>query len=159
MGKLYGYYVEKDSVFPISSNIDLRNESAAKNVEENIDIVTFEEMKKEGLTVPVNNLFFNTNKFTILSFSKPELQRVAKIIKDNNLSVEISGHTDNIGKESDNQELSEKRAMAVKEFLIDEGCSADKLKTIGYGSTKPIADNKTEKGRAKNRRVELKFVE
>ena len=159
MGKLYGYYVEKDSVFPISSNIDLRNENAAKNVEENIDIVTFEEMKKEGLTVPVNNLFFNTNKFTILSYSKPELQRVAKIIKDNNLSVEISGHTDNIGKESENQELSEKRAMAVKEFLIDEGCSADKLKTIGYGSTKPVADNKTEKGRAKNRRVELKFVE
>ncbi len=159
LGKIYGYYVDGNDYFPVSKNIDLRNSKDPVVLEENIDIISFKQMIEEEIAVPINNLFFNFAQSSLLEYSLPELRRVAKIIKKNNLSVEISGHTDNIGNDADNQILSEKRADAVKEFLINENCEADKLHTIGYGATKPVATNDTEAGRAKNRRVELKFIQ
>jgi len=158
MGKIYGYYVDKDEYFPISKNIDLRKNDKPVIIEENIDMVTFKQMIEDGTAVPVNNLFFNFAASSLLPYSLPELKRVATIIKSNNLKVEISGHTDNIGDDNKNQLLSEQRATAVKEFLVKEDCSADKLVVIGYGKTMPIASNDSEAGRAKNRRVELKFI-
>lgn len=158
LGKIYGYYVDKDEYFPISNNLDLRNSNKAVKIENNINIVTFQQMIDEGIAVPINNLFFDFGKYDLLPYSIPELKRVAGIIKINNLKVEISGHTDNIGNFSNNQILSEQRANAVKTFLIDEGCDESLLTTIGYGKSKPVASNDTEEGRAKNRRVELKFI-
>lgn len=111
------------------------------------------------ISVPVNNLFFDFAKSELLPSSIPELKRVALIIKSNKLKVELDGHTDNIGNDKQNQILSEQRALAVKTFLISEGCSSDALTSIGYGKSKPVATNvKTDTGRAKNRRVELKFI-
>ena len=72
--------------------------------------------------------------------------------------VEISGHTDNVGSDQVNKLLSEQRAKAVYDFLIAEGCDPALLRWKGYGKTKPVADNRTESGRQKNRRVELRFV-
>lgn len=158
LGKIYGYYVDNDSYFPISNSLDLRNEDAAVKVENDISMISFEQMIEEGLAVPINNLFFNTAKSDLLPYSIPELRRVAEIIKTKNLTVEIAGHTDNVGEDDMNQRLSEQRAQAVKDFLVGEGCSPQKLKTIGYGSTRPVASNKTEEGRKQNRRVELRFV-
>ena len=83
---------------------------------------------------------------------------MAKIIRDINAKVEISGHTDNVGNDNANQLLSEQRAKAVYEFLVNEGCDPKLLQWKGYGKNKPIADNQTEEGRQKNRRVELRFV-
>lgn len=158
LGKIYGYYVDNDSYFPISNSIDLRNEDSAVKVENDITMVSFDQMIEEGLAVPINNLFFNTAKSDLLPYSIPELRRVAEIIKAKNLTVEIAGHTDNVGDDDMNQTLSEQRAQAVKDFLVGEGCNPEKLKTIGYGSTRPVASNKTEEGRKLNRRVELRFV-
>jgi len=158
LGKIYGYYVERDEYFPISNNIDLRNSSEPVVIEENIDMVSFKQMIDDGTAVPVNNLFFKIAESALLPYSLPELKRVAKIIIANGLKVEISGHTDDIGEEATNQLLSEKRANAVKEFLILEGCDPAKLFVIGYGETKPVATNSTEEGRSKNRRVELRFI-
>ncbi|MCE2683483.1 MAG: OmpA family protein, partial [Cryomorphaceae bacterium] len=67
-------------------------------------------------------------------------------------------HTDSDGEEADNLKLSEKRAAAVKLFLISIGVPEDKIVTIGYGETKPVMDNTTAAGKAKNRRVEIRFV-
>ena len=103
-------------------------------------------------------MFFDFGKYNLLPYSIPELKRVASIIKINNLKVEIDGYTDNIGDDRSNQVLSEQRANSVKEFLISEGCDASLLTIIGFGKTKPVASNENENGRAKNRRVELKFV-
>ena len=127
-------------------------------VENDIPMVSFDQLIEDGLAVPINNLFFNTGKSDLLPYSIPELRRVAEIIKSKKLSVEIAGHTDNVGEDDMNQRLSEQRAQAVKDFLVGEGCSPQKLKTIGYGSTRPVASNKTEEGRKQNRRVELRFV-
>jgi outer membrane protein OmpA-like peptidoglycan-associated protein len=159
LGRIYGYYVENDEYFPISNNVDLRNNDVAVEIVEDIDMVSFKQMIEDGDAVPVNNLFFNFGQYDLLPYSLPELKRVADIIKSNGLYVEISGHTDNVGTQEDNQELSVERAIAVKDFLISEGCDGSKLSTVGYGDTKPVATNDTDKGRAKNRRVELRFVQ
>jgi outer membrane protein OmpA-like peptidoglycan-associated protein len=68
----------------------------------------------------------------------------------------IEGHTDNTGKEAMNQTLSDKRAMAIKEEIVKRGVDAGVMETIGYGASKPIADNKTAAGRTQNRRVTIK---
>ena len=158
LGKIYGFYVEKDEYFPISDNIDLRNIDKPIKQEENIDMITFKEMIDEGIAVPVNNLFFNFAESALLPYSIPELKRVAKIIKSNKLKVEISGHTDNVGDSLSNMQISVKRAISVKDFLVLEGCNIDDFSVVGYGDIRPIANNNSEEGRAKNRRVELKFV-
>ena len=158
LGKIYGYYIDKNEYFPISNNIDLRTNNKPIQLESDINIVTFKQMIEEGTSVPINNLFFDFAKYDLLPYSIPELQRIATIIKTNNLKVEIDGHTDNIGDEKTNQILSEKRANSVKEFLVNEGCDVSLLTIVGFGETKPVASNENEAGRAKNRRVEFKFI-
>jgi outer membrane protein OmpA-like peptidoglycan-associated protein/Mg-chelatase subunit ChlD len=158
LGKIYGYFVDKNEFFPISNNIDLRSNTNPVKLDADVNLVSFKQMIDDGTAVPVNNLFFNFNESTLLPYSIPELKRVAQIMKSKKLKVEISGHTDNIGGIEQNQFLSEQRALSVKNFLIGEGCSADNLATIGYGKTKPVATNDTDIGRAKNRRVEMKFL-
>jgi len=74
------------------------------------------------------------------------------------LKIEISGHTDNVGKPADNLSLSNNRAKAVVNYLIGKKIAPQRLTAKGYGETKPVADNKTEEGKAKNRRTELRVV-
>ena len=158
MGKNYGYFIEDSSYFPISKNLDLRNEKNAIEVSNDIVGITFNDMIEKSIAVPMNNLFFDYNKYNLLPSSKPELVRIASIIKRYNLKIEIAGHTDDVGDDKSNVTLSEKRANAVREFLIGQGCSASLLQTVGYGESKPIVDNDTDENRAKNRRVELRFI-
>ncbi|HEX4375199.1 MAG TPA: OmpA family protein, partial [Puia sp.] len=105
------------------------------------------------------NIFFATGSFKLLPKSYRPLNEVAKILKeDANLKLDISGYTDNMGKPEKNQALSEKRANAVMTYLKEKGAVQDgRLTAAGYGETHPIATNKTAKGRAQNRRVELKL--
>jgi OOP family OmpA-OmpF porin len=69
--------------------------------------------------------------------------------------IEISGHTDNVGEEAANVQLSQERANSVRQFLIDQGVDANALTTAGYGSSKPVANNDSFDGRFKNRRIEF----
>lgn len=158
LGKMYGYYVESNKYFPISNNVDLRAESKAKLLQHDISISSFEDMIASGKPVPINNLFFDFNQSTLLPYSIPELKRVAQIIIKTKMKVEISGHTDNVGDAAKNQLLSEQRASSVRDFLIAEGCPAQLLSIKGYGATQPTVPNTTPENRAKNRRVELRFV-
>ena len=81
-----------------------------------------------------------------------------KILNKHPYRVEIGGHTDNVGADGFNKRLSEQRAKAVKDYLMQNGIDAKRLIIRGYGKSKPIASNKTEEGRQKNRRVEFKFI-
>ena len=158
MGKIYGYYINKEDYFPYSNSLDLRNEVEPVELNENIQVITFNEMIDNEIPVPLSNLFFKTNSSKLRRTSYAELKRLAKILIENNLKIELSGHTDNIGDPEDNYELSLKRATSVKDFLIELGCNPELILTSGKGDTEPVESNETSEGRQKNRRVTVKFI-
>jgi len=105
--------------------------------------------------IVLNNIFFETNKSTLKSESFVELDSLVMRLKGSPMVIEISGHTDNVGSEKDNLQLSEERALAVKNYLVSKSISAARIYSKGYGSSRPVTSNKTEEGRKKNRRVEF----
>ncbi|WP_291098523.1 MULTISPECIES: OmpA family protein [unclassified Flavobacterium] len=104
-------------------------------------------------------VLFNSGKSTFKNETYPVLQSIAAILKEYPYSkFLIEGHTDSDGSNAMNQTLSENRAAAVKNYLVENGIAADRLKSTGFGETKPIATNKTAKGKAMNRRVEISLI-
>jgi len=113
-----------------------------------------------GTKVVLNNIFFETGKHDLLPTSEIELNRLVDLLNENSqLNIQINGHTDNVGSDSNNQILSEKRAKSVVDFLMKKGISPNRLKYKGYGETQPIATNDTEIGKASNRRTEFEIIE
>jgi outer membrane protein OmpA-like peptidoglycan-associated protein len=107
--------------------------------------------------VTFDSIYFDVNKTNINPGAAKSLDRNGMLLKDNpNIQVEIAGHTDSTGSEKVNQAISEKRALSVKKYLQDKYNIPENRMTIkGYGSSKPVADNSTQEGRSKNRRVEF----
>jgi OOP family OmpA-OmpF porin len=131
----------------------------AKAMEQKLEANTgamLDALQKTG-RVAVYGINFDTAKATIKPDSDAVLQQVLALLNQNvGLKLAIEGHTDNAGAPTfDNKRLSENRAGAVKFWLIAHGVDADRLDSAGFGDTKPVADNATEDGKAKNRRVEL----
>ncbi len=111
--------------------------------------------------VPIfENAYFNENKTNIDPVAAKALDRDAMLLKDNpDIKAEIGGHTDLSGSEVARQKISEKRAESAKKYIMDKfNIPGDRMSIKGYGSQKPIADNKTKEGRAKNRRVEFRVI-
>lgn len=107
----------------------------------------------------LNNIYFETNSSNLMPESKTQLDQLVNLLKERkNWHIEIEGNTDDIASEQYNQWLSEKRAKQVHDYLIKNGISASRLSFVGYGKRYPIADNSTDAGRQKNRRVEFKVV-
>lgn len=99
---------------------------------------------------------FATGKADIEPASMPLVAEIAKLLKDNaSLKVAFEGHTDNVGTAAANKTLSEQRAAAVMAAVVKSGIASARLSAAGFGQEKPVADNRTEEGRAKNRRVEI----
>jgi len=120
------------------------------------------ELKREVrqlLQKAMQGIEFETGKSTIKAKSNALLDQIAKtFIENENYIIEVQGHTDNIGKEEFNNQLSDLRAHAVMNYLIGKGVPAQRMTAVGYGPSAPIADNKTAAGRQKNRRVEFKIT-
>ena len=107
----------------------------------------------------LDNLHFSSGQATILKSSYKELAELVEYLTlKPNLRIEISGHTDSDGEENNNLELSVKRALAIKNYLIKKGIKPSRLFHKGYGETRPVADNSTSAGKAKNRRTEIKIL-
>jgi OOP family OmpA-OmpF porin len=107
----------------------------------------------------LNGVTFEKGADTLSSNKQLALDNAIEILKNHpKIRVEIQGHTDSFGKDALNQNLSERRAQSVKNYLVQNGIAADRLETKGYGETKPIASNATPEGRAKNRRIEFKVL-
>ncbi len=119
------------------------------------------EVVAEEKIVITQKIHFEFNKSTIRSISYPILDDVAYLLQINPQlrRVRVEGHTDWIGSDAYNQKLSERRAAAVRDYLIGKGIAADRLIAVGYGEARPIADNNTTQGRARNRRTEFTVVE
>ena len=157
-GKNYGYYIDDENLFPVANNIDLREKNEAVRIKNDIIVTSIEQMIEEEIPMPLNNLFFDTNDWTLQPASITELERVVSILLDHPYRVEIGGHTDNVGSDAANQKLSEMRAEAVRDWLTANGVEIDRLSVKGYGESRPVTTNATEEGRRKNRRVEIRFV-
>ena len=115
----------------------------------------YDRLAAEGKIVTYA-ITFDTGKATIKPESMVEIVRVAKLMKEKpELSFEVQGHCDNTGSDSVNDPLSQKRAEAIVAALVEQGISKDRLTAVGKGSHEPVADNGTDEGRAKNRRVEF----
>lgn len=111
---------------------------------------------KAVLKKAVHGIQFETNNAVIKSSSYPILNKVVTMMKKNpSYKLHISGHTDNVGKPAQNLKLSKERAAAVVKYLTKKGIKSSRLRSDGFGGTKPVASNKTEKGKALNRRVDF----
>ncbi len=100
------------------------------------------------------NILFDVGKSTIKKESEPIIEQIYLLLKSNpQLIISVEGHTDNTGNVESNKKLSEARAKTVMDTLIAKGIGKERLSSIGWGQEKPVADNNTEEGKAKNRRV------
>ncbi len=107
----------------------------------------------------LENVYFDTGKSTLKPTSNAALNNLVEILKiKNTMVVEIQGHTDDVGKLEENMTLSQARADAVKKYLVSKGIEDARITSKGYGPTKPIAQNNSEAGKAKNRRTSLKVI-
>lgn len=132
-------------------------EKAGMNQQVELTAATIASALDSTGSLTLRNILFDTSKATLKPESSKELGLVIEVLKGNaGLKLEIQGHTDNVGQAAANRTLSQQRAEAVRDYLIQTGgIAADRLTAVGYGGTKPVAANTTDDGRAQNRRVEI----
>ena len=154
-GKNYGITVEADGYLFHSENFDIKNGGSFNMVNKEVKLKNI----KKGSTIALRNIFFDSGKSVLRSESNGELNRLVALLKEvGSLKIEISGHTDNVGSESLNKKLSQKRAQAVVDYLAQKGIVKTRLVAKGYGSRKPVASNNSSSGRQQNRRTEFKIL-
>jgi outer membrane protein OmpA-like peptidoglycan-associated protein len=128
-------------------------------LQKDLMISSIEQATESGTRFSLKNIFFESKQWSLKTESTLELEKLLAFMVDNpSISIEISAHTDAIGKTNDNALLSSKRAEAVVEYLVHRGISKQRLNAIGYGESTPIASNDDENGREKNRRVEFTLI-
>ncbi len=153
--KNYMLTVDQTNYLFYSDNFSLKE---TKNLEPYIIDIP---LKKPEINVEVKlaNVFFDVDRFEIKDESKIELDKLVLLLKKFPfMKIEIEGHTDNTGEKSKNLALSQNRAKSVKEYLVKAGIEMTRLNAVGYGDTKPVADNKTPEGKALNRRTVFKVL-
>jgi len=123
-----------------------------------VELIT--DSVKVGSSFVINNIYYNTNSADLKEESKVVLQAFADYLKEHpKVKIEIQGHTDNVGNASANQALSANRAFTVKALIESYGIDGNRITAKGFGSSKPLIDNSSEAGRAKNRRTEFLITE
>lgn len=114
---------------------------------------------REGASVVLRNIFFESGEFTLKDRSKVELEYLVTYMKRNpSMRIELQGHTDDVGSEQDNLELSQSRAETVRDYLVNNAIAQERIVAKGYGESMPVKANDTEEGRAANRRTEFKIL-
>lgn len=155
LGKDYAFNVNRKGYLFYSDNFFLSQHSIDSVYQKNIPLQPIEP----NASVVLNNIFFDVNKFDIKPESQVELDKIVQLLNDNpTVKIQISGHTDNVGKPAENLALSNNRAKTVVSYLINKRIAPQRLSYKGFGETQPVADNKTDEGRAKNRRTEMKVM-
>ena len=144
--------VKKEDYSFSSTLIEPTEETFEKPIEVNFEVKPIEA----GKSVQINDIYYATASYEINQKSYAVLNEFAEFLKSNpTVKVEIRGHTDNIGSAQTNITLSNRRAQAVYDYLLSKGVPKANVSYKGYGPNMPIADNRTEAGRAKNRRTEF----
>ena len=155
-GSNYSFMADKENYYATTQNVDLSNLKEYKEMEVDLYLTPIEK----GAVIRLNNIFFDSGKYTLLAESFAELDILFGLLNDNkNIKIEIAGHTDAVGSDVDNLTLSNNRANAVVNYLLGKGIAKDRLSAKGYGETKFIATNDTDEGKQLNRRVEFVILE
>lgn len=145
--------VKKDD-FAFSSKIVSIKEASFEKQPKPVQIEVNEA--KEGNSFVINNIYYNTNSADLKRESFIVLESFAEYLNENpTITIEIQGHTDNVGAPKANEALSANRAYTVKSYLEEKGVSGKRITAKGFGQNKPVADNISEEGKAKNRRTEF----
>lgn len=152
MGENYGFQAGAPGYYALSENLDLTEVKAGEVVER--DLVLFP--LQERTPIRLNNIFFKTDQAVLLPESKSELDRLAALLNQYpKMEIEIDGHTDSQNSPAYNQQLSDARAAAVRQYLVNAGIAAGRMQARGFGENRPVASNDTRAGRQLNRRVEF----
>ncbi len=164
VGKKYGVRAEAKDHISTNQNLDL-TKIAYGPVKQDLKLAPAEVLPievtpiAENTVIPLNNIFFEFDKSTLTSESFPELNRIVTLMNERKtMTVEIAGHTDQVGPENYNMMLSEKRAKSVTKYLVEKGVSQERISTTFFGETKPVDTTNTKAGNSKNRRVEFKII-
>lgn len=155
-------FVRKGDMYDVTINPQgyafYSTEFSVNNNEQKKITVKLQALKKDT-KIEFNNITFETNSSDLNTNSYLELDKIIDLLNKNpNINVEISAHTDDVGSESYNLNLSEKRAKSVVNYLVDHDVNSNRLIAKGYGESQPLVANNSEQNRAKNRRVELKII-
>ncbi len=154
--KNYGILAEAHGFIPVEENIDLTDSTNYTEIEKNLYLVPIEK----GVTLELNNIFFERSTYNLLPASFPELNRIAELMKENTtMAIRLEGHTEIFGKKSDRYQLAEDRVKSVRGYLVRQGISESRIKVKSFGGDKPKTEGRTEEERAKNRRVEMRILE
>lgn len=155
-GNRYSIRAEAKDFISVSKNIDLSVSGSFKEIK-NEDLLV--APIQTGVTVQMNNIFFEFGRATLQTESYYELDRIVDLLtQNNNMIIEVQGHTDNVGSDEANLKLSQQRADAVRDYLTKKKLPLDRVRSVGYGESKPIASNASTEGQSKNRRVEFLIV-
>lgn len=153
-GGEYAVTVSRTGYFFKSLSFDF---SAKAGADKHLDL-PLEPLKKDAREA-LNNVFFESGKWDLDEKSKPELDKLVRLLKANPaLRLEISGHTDDVGDDKRNLDLSQKRANAVRDYLTAAGIDPKRLETKGYGETRPVVPNASDEARQQNRRMEARIL-
>ena len=155
-GSSYGLNVTADGYMIYSENFDFAE--GYTSAEPYRKTIALNKVRK-GEFMRMYNVFYDTDSWELLESSMPELRHLLEFLRiNNNVVIEIGGHTDSDGSDDHNQKLSEKRAGSVREFLIRMGIDGKRIFTHGYGEASPVADNITPAGKRLNRRTEITIL-
>ena len=156
MGRQYALFASRDGYFDHSLHFDFVGlHSASAPFRQTIGLMPL----KTGVTLTLRNVFFDTDSDVLNPTSYLELDRWCKVMTDRpNMRIQIEGHTDNQGEAAYNQQLSERRANSVAQYLIEKGIAPTRITRKGFGESLPAQSNDTEEGRAANRRTECRIV-
>ena len=166
VGNNYGLNIDEEGYLFHSENFNLDQErEPGKPYELYIELqpikpVALQEEEAKPEPVILNNIFFASASAELLPSSFKELNKLYQLLSDHpGMKIQIEGHTDDVGTEEDNQNLSQNRAKSVYNFLVEKGIDKDRLSYIGYGESQPIDTNDTNEGRQKNRRTAFLVLE
>ena len=155
-GADYALYANRDQYLFKSMTFDVQQR------DEELQPVTVDiylDPVEKGRETVLNNIFFDTDKYDIKPRSEPELRKVILFLEENpSIRIVVNGHTDNVGTADYNQKLSANRAQAIHQYLVQAGIAEERLSFRGYGAEQPIADNDTDKGRRRNRRIAFEIL-
>ena len=152
-GSDYAFYVSKAGYLFKSLTFSVNDSTSFVDLD-----IPLEAIEKDRVEV-LNNIFFKTGEYQLDEKSKVELDKMVDFLVHNKtVRIEISGHTDDVGSDTGNLELSKRRAQSVQEYLKKSGIVAERISALGYGESKPVALNDSDTNRQKNRRIEWRIL-